>query len=82
MVVACPAQNSKIYQLVLPLHMLVTGNISALTPTSLRNENNTVVAELPMKAVCASLKARYNKPFGEFCARPLRRELESILRHI
>jgi hypothetical protein len=72
------------FKLTISMEILISGNIAALSAQCLRNRDDRPVAELPIKAVLASLRAKYGGggSLGNFCAAALKRELDSILKYL
>lgn len=63
-------------------NIMISGNVAAISADSLRDAKDNAVAELPMMAVLSSLQSKYAMPLGQFCLLSLKRELESILKHL
>ena len=70
------------FKLTLGFDSLLSGNIAGLPSTCLRNRDDRPVAELPIKAVLASLRSKFGLPLGKFPVQALKRELDSILKHL
>ena len=70
------------FKLTIGFDTLLSGNIAGLPSTCLRNRDDRPVAELPIKAVLASLRSRFDLPLGKFPVVAFKRELESILKHL
>ena len=70
------------FKLTIGFDTLLSGNIAGLPSTCLRNRDDRPVAELPIKAVLASLRSKYSLPLGNFPAVAFKRELDSILKHL
>jgi len=77
MVVINTASNG--CSLCLPLRILMTGSISGLSSSSLRDKNGDVILQRDMASIIKLLSARFAKPFSPFPSGPLRREIKKIL---
>ena len=66
-------------RLCLPLEIIMTGNISGLSSSSLRNKKGEVILQRDMASVIKLLSARTGSPFGCFPSGPLRREVVKIM---
>jgi hypothetical protein len=70
------------YKLTIPMDVLISGNIAAVSTQCLRNRDDRPVAELPIKAVLTSLRNKYAGVLGNFQAAAIKRELDSILKYL
>jgi hypothetical protein len=66
-------------RLCLPLEIIMTGNISGLSSSSLRNKKGEVILQRDMASIIKLLSARTESPFGCFPSGPLRREVAKII---
>ena len=75
-VIECPDSS----KLIIPLKLVASGDIGALTPDCLQDKNGAPINIAAMRSSLALIKKQCCAPFGSFPSNPLKRAVKQILK--